>query len=485
MNIHSPRLVSCLLPAAILGMAAFSPKAHAQTLTTLYSFCAECGEDGVSVPNVDLVQAIDGDLYGTTFDGGTFAEGTIVRITTGGTATIQYSLGGATQHGFTPGSHPLTGLAQADNGLLYGTTADGGTRDSYGTSFVVSPNGTTFNTLNYFKGTGYGIGPSSALMQASNGNLYGTRYDIVTGAGTLISITPSGELSLFYSFCAQSGCADGSNPYGGLVQGSNGNLYGTTEQGGANQAGTVFEITAAGALTTLYSFCSKRGCIDGDAPSTGLVQSTDGDFYGTTSGAGVGGGTIFKMTPSGELTTLHTFCAQRGCPDGSGPVTSLILAPDGNLFGITAYGGAYQKGTAFEITPSGVLTTLYSFCSQADCADGELPTGLMLDTDGNLYGTTEAGGASLYGTFYRLSVGLSPFVSLLPRFASAGTNITILGTNLTGATAVTFNGTPASFNVVSAAAIEATVPAGATSGIVQVTTPNGVLSSNGKFHVNP
>jgi len=288
---------------------------------------------------------------------------------------------------------------------------------------------------------------------------------------------------------------DGANPLAGLVQGTNGNLYGTTLFGGANLGGdgTVFEITPSGTLTTPYSFCSLSGCADGDQPTAGLVQATNGDFYGTTSeGGAYGSGTVFKITLGGTLTTLHSFCAQstQYCTDGLGP-DGLVQATNGNLYGTTTGGGANGDGTVFKITPSGTLTTLHTF----DRTDGSGPyAGLVQATNGNLYGTTYSGGASGScanfapsgcGTVFSLSVGLGPFVKTLPTSGKVGAAIKILGTDLTGATAVSFNGTAAAFTVVSSSEITTTVPAGATSGEVEVATPSGTLTSNVNFRVTP
>jgi uncharacterized repeat protein (TIGR03803 family) len=245
-------------------------------------------------------------------------------------------------------------------------------------------------------------------------------------------------------------------------------------------------------LTTLHSFCSQGGCRDGQFPQTGLVQASNGSFYGTTiEGGAYGHGTVFKITPSGTLTTLYNVCSQSGCPDGDYLYAGLIQATDGDLYGIMDVGGAYGYGTIFKITPRGTLTTLYSFCSQNDCTDGEYPAaGLVQDTNGTLYGTTADGGANgcsglTCGTVFSLSVGLSPFVETQPASGKVGAAVNILGTNLAGATSVRFNGTAAVFKVVSSSEITTAVPAGATTGIVQVVTPSGTLSSNVPFRVLP
>jgi uncharacterized repeat protein (TIGR03803 family) len=190
---------------------------------------------------------------------------------------------------------------------------------------------------------------------------------------------------------------DGNSP-NGLVQGADGNLYGTTESGGAYGgggdcgSGTVFQITPTGALTTLYSFGAQTNCVDGADPYAGLVLATDGNFYGTTWAGGANNdGTVFKITPGGTLTTLHSFDLYTdGCCIASG----LVRATDGNFYGTTSYGGAKNGGTVFKISPGGTLTTLYSFCSQTNCTDGSGPfASLVQATNGRLYGTSSGGGA--------------------------------------------------------------------------------------------
>ena len=231
-------------------------------------------------------------------------------------------------------------------------------------------------------------------------------------------------------------------------------------------------------LTTLHSFNGT----DGEGPVAGLVQAANGNFYGTTVGGGVrGGGTVFEITPTGTLTTLHRFNGT----DGATPYAWLVQAANGDLYGTTYAGGANNGGgTVFKITPGGTLTTLYSFCSQSGCTDGGSPyAGLVQDTNGDFYGTTADGGGS--GTVFRLSVGLGPFVKTQPPNGKVGAAVEILGTNLTGATSVSFNGTAAVFTVVSPTLITTTVPAGASSGKVQVVTPSGTLSSNASFLVVP
>src|ERR1039458_2352751 len=394
----------------------------AQTLTTLYRFCSQSGCPDGYYPTAGLVQATNGDLYGTTLNGGAADLGTVFKITPGGTLTTLYSF--CPQTNCTDGFGPNARLVQAANGDLYGTTNGGGTNNS-GTVFKITPGG-TLTTLYSFCSQGGctdGSNPQGGLVQAANGDFYGTTaYGGANGHyGTVFKITPGGTLTTLYSFCSRSGCTDGAYPSARLVQAANGDLYGTAEYGGAKanaNSGTVFKITPSGTLTTLYSFCSQGVypyCTDGRNPYAGLVQAANGDFYGTT----VYGGTVFKITPSGTLTTLYSFCSQTNCADGENPEAGLVQAANGDFYGTTLVGGTNRGGTVFRITPGGTLTTLYSFCSQSGCTDGAFPeAGLVQDTNGDFYGTTSSDGSNNSGTVFSLSVGLGPFVKIRPPFRS-------------------------------------------------------------------
>jgi uncharacterized repeat protein (TIGR03803 family) len=462
----------------------------AQTFTTLHNF----GGTGGNSPFSALVQTTNGSLYGTTCDaqcGVGSGNGTLFKITPGGMLTTLYNF--CSQSGCTDGVGLVPALLQAHDGNLYGATAGGGANGPYGTLFKITQGG-ILTVLHSFDGKD-GQQPYGALVQATDGNLYGTTgYGGANGSigGTVFKITPSGVLTTLYSFCSQSGCIDGELPFAGLVQGADGNLYGTTAYGGSYNGGTIFKITPHGVMTTLHSFCSQSGCTDGAQPAAALIQATDGNFYGTTEAGGAAGmGTVFRITSSGMLTCLYSFCSKPNCTDGEEPYAGLVQATDGNLYGTTTGGGVSNGGAIFKVTLAGALTTLHSFCSQRGCTDGAVPfAGLVQDTNGKFYGTTFYGGADSSctggcGTVFGLSVGLGPFVETEPIGGKVAANVKVLGTNLTGATSVTFNGTPATFTVEEPSVIKATVPAGAATGTVQVVTPTGTLSSNVPFRVAP
>jgi uncharacterized repeat protein (TIGR03803 family) len=467
----------------------------AQTFSSVFSFN---GTDG-AYPDAVLVQSTNGDLYGTASQGAANGNGSVFRVATSGTLTTLYNF--CSLSACADGANPRAGLVQTSSGDFYGTTYGGGANGSYGTVFKITTSGmlTTLYSFCAKSGCADGEQPWAGLIEATNGDFYGTTYGGGANGnyGTVFKITTSGVLTTLHSFCAKSGCTDGAQPIAGLVQATNGDLYGTTFAGGANGEGTIFKITPGGALKSLYSFCSKSLCADGAGPSAGLIQASDGNLYGTTAyyGAnfGVGdGGTVFQFTISGEFTTLYDFCSLSECADGESPVAPLVQATDGDLYGTTYNGGGFCSapgcGTVFRTTLSGTLTSLHSFCSQGgDCTDGRNPAaGLVQATDGALYGTTSSGaGPGFDGNIFSLSIGAVPFVETQPSSGKVGARVKILGTDLTGATSVTFNGTLASFTVVSASEISTTVPDGATTGEVEVVTPGGTLSSNVVFQVLP
>ncbi len=481
---------TCTLFLILIAAAVAAP---AQTYTRLASF--EDNRDSGATPYFGpLVQGLNGNFYGMTGYGGFGSVGTIFDVSSGGDFTTLYSF--CSQPQCKDGSTPESELVLATDGNFYGVTYYGSDHFAAGEVFKVSPGGTLTVLHNFCSQLNCtdGSNPVGPLVEGTDGNFYGTtQRGGISDYGTVFKITPSGTLTTLYNFCVGD-CADGKEPSGGLLQASNGNFYGTTTEGGTYY-GTIFEITPAGKLTILHTF----DYTDGGFPEGTLVE-VNGVFYGTTGGGGytnsnacefVGCGTIFEMTAAGTLTTLYSFCSQEntkgGCADGGNPYGGLMQATNGKFYGMTWLGGVNLRGTIYEVTPAAhTITTLYSFCSQTNCTDGANPFGpLAQGTDGNLYGAAEEGGLNNYGTVFELSLGISPFVRTLPQSGKVGAEVIILGNNLTGTTSVSFNGSKASYQVLSSTEITATVPAGATTGTVKVTTPGGTLDSNVPFHVTP
>jgi uncharacterized repeat protein (TIGR03803 family) len=412
-----------------------------------------------------LVQGRDGELYGTSLGNDNDFSGSIFKVSTSRVFKELYSF--SISNACCPGE----GMTLAGDGNFYGVAPDGGNGGN-GVLFKITPSG-AFTALYYFTGSSDGTNPFAPPIQGSDGNLYGTTGNGVSGA-TIYKYTLSGNFSTIYQL---TGAYIGAP----LIQAADGFLYGTTANGGWAQCGTIFKMSTAGLLLQSYPFPCKAG---GAFPSnSALLQASDGNFYGTTSEGGIQNqGTIFKMTPDFQVSILYTFQGHtKGTVDGALPTGGLIQATDGNLYGTTYKGGATGAGTLFQISTGGAYRLLYSFNGAA----GAIPQGtLMQHTDGMLYGTASVGGTNKLGTVYQVNLGLVPFITFVQRTGAAGQTAQILGQQLTGATSVTFNGIPAaSFTLTSPTFLLATVPSGATSGPVVVTTPTATLTSNVNFNV--
>ncbi len=349
------------------------------------------GTDGYG-PVAGLIRDPKGNLYGTTPYGGTYGSGTVFELTSSDTEKILHSF----HDNGTDGTEPLTGLVRDTKGNLYGTTYQGGAH-TWGTVFELTPSGT--ETILYsFDRSGTGGYFPQGLVRDTKGNLYGTTEQGGTyGFGTVFELTPSGTETVLHSFGQTA--SDGFYPVGGPVMDTNGNLYGTTYSGGAHGVGTVYEVTSSGNETVLYSFGATAA--DGNYPQAGLVRDTAGNLYGTTFQGGASSvGTVFELTPSGTETILHSFGETP--TDGTYPEAALVRDRNGNLYSTTQYGGAYTYGTVFELTPSGTETILHNF--DHNKTDGIEPgAGLVLDTKGNFYGTTALGGTYHHGTIFEVT----------------------------------------------------------------------------------
>jgi MYXO-CTERM domain-containing protein len=365
----------------------------AGVLTTLYSFGLADGH----APQGALVEGPDGNFYGVTNTGGPDNAGTVFKITPSGTLT--------TLHAFniSDGDLPAAGLTLGGDGNFYGTTMCGGPSSTcYGTIFKITPGG-SFTTLRFFSSADGGGAPTAAMTVGSDGNLYGTADPVI------FKITLSGAYTPLYQFGF-------SGPLSGLTLANDGNFYGVTANGGANNAGSVFQMTPAGTVTTIYSFQFQGS---GGSSPLNLTLGPDGNLYGTAGGDAefIQGfplsdyGDVFKITTGGSFTSLHGFSASEGYL----PAGALAVGTDGNFYGVTTYGAKSGAGMVYRITPSGTLTTLFPFASPY----GAGPQGsLLFGSDGALYGTAvSGGGGGGYGTVFKLTTGGS--ASLLHAFDQA------------------------------------------------------------------
>ncbi|MGO8837239.1 MAG: choice-of-anchor tandem repeat GloVer-containing protein [Limisphaerales bacterium] len=369
-----------LLKTGVLLLAlAVSTASGAVTLDTLYSFGHNTNNNG-SLP-VGLVQGADGNFYGTTDYGGTNGCGTVFRISmNGGLTAIAFFNG-------TNGYQPVGQLVQGMNGACYGTTLYGGTNGGYGTVFQVTTNGVLTSLVSFTNDGIHGYYPAGDLTAGADGNFYGTTYYGGTNGdyGTIYKMTPAGMVNTLVSFAG----TNGYYPAAGLVQGADGNFYGTTYYGGTNGGyGTVYKVTPGGVITPLHSFNDSDGYM-----AEGLIQAADGNLYGTTYAGGTYNlGTIFKVTTNGVFASLYSLSNV----EGYGPA-SLVQGQDGLLYGMTYNGGTNGVGTIFKITTNGVFTSLHAF----NYFDGYAPDCVLFASDGNLYGTAQYGGTYGYGTIFK------------------------------------------------------------------------------------
>jgi uncharacterized repeat protein (TIGR03803 family) len=462
---------------------------RAQQFTVLYNLGTVTGGPTSPTSPGIIAQGRNGDLYTVTPTGcGAFnGFGTGVSITPVGKVKVLACLNQTNNQG-----DPVSGVTLGTDGNFYGSSNGG---DYYGSVWKMSAAG-KLTTYGVFSAPPNVFTPLTPPVIGMDGSLYGTGEEGGTaglctygfgGCGGVYKIKPTGKsYTVLYPFDQ----TNGANSYSPLLLGTDGNFYGTTYVGGSvsgsfKNAGVVFKMAPSGKYSVIYAFCALANCVDGANPVAGLIQATDGNFYGTTEygGTGTGGlrqGIVFKLTAAGQLTVLYDFCSLASCTDGSNPYGGLVQASDGNFYGTTLGGGTHNYGVIFQITPSGKYTVLYNF----DYTTGAYPeVTLTQHTDGVLYGDTSQGGSARLGVFFSLDLSLPPFAKLVTWWGKAGGKVGILGQGFKGATSVSFNGTPAIFKTSGDTYITATVPDGATSGHVTVVTGKGTLTSSQSFQV--
>jgi uncharacterized repeat protein (TIGR03803 family) len=466
------RRMATLAIAMLAMILAAATTARTQTFSVLYDFGTN-GTAGANPSNPGiLAQGRDGNMYGTTVNGGTNGVGTVFQITPAGTSTVIYSFNEA------QGFAPYAGLTLGTDGNFYGATTYGGT-SGFGTLFQITSSGKLTVLYNFTGGTD-GLYPSAPPVLGTDGNWYGTSQGDFATPGTLYQLTPAGRFKLLYTFV---GPQINAFPIAPLFLATDGNFYGTTEIGGTNNAGTLFKVTA-GVLKVVFNFDGTHGT----SPLAPVIQGTDGDLYGTTSGGGsMGAGIVFKSPLGAKPTVLYNV------PGGTGPYApygGLVQATDGKFYGTTYQGGAVNDGDIFSITSKGQVTPLFDF----DGTTGFRPeVTLFQNTNGILYGDTVEGGTGTpcqnvgCGVLFSWNQGLKPFVSFVAPTGSGkiGKAVEILGQGFTGTTGVSFDGVAATFTFVSDTYLTAAVPAGAKTGSVTVSTPGGILTSNISFRVTP
>jgi uncharacterized repeat protein (TIGR03803 family) len=468
-KIAAARLTFCM-------MLLFATAASAQTYKVLNNMKVNSTTGPYSPEYLGVfAQARDGNLYTTVQLGGTSAHGVVVRLTPAGQLTVI--------HNFVPstGNVPRGGLTLGTDGNLYGTTCQGGNFND-GVVFKISTGGnyTVLHHLNI--NNAEGTCPEAAPVQGTDGNFYGTTTEAPNPhVGTVYKMTPSGGLTTLYLFnVVNSPCCTAPNGEGplALTLGTDGNFYGTAKNGGTSTYGTIFKISTTGRFALLHSFSGPTK--DGGVPIGPIIQASDGNLYGMTND----GILVYKITPTGAFHGIFTLTQSTGDLMFAG----FTQATDGKLYTASSSLGAGGVGTIFSLTTGGTPSVIHPFSlANLDSGGSSPQVSLFQHTNGKLYGNTTNGGSGLGGVFYSLDMGLAPFVSLLPPLSSGkvGKVIQLLGQGFTGTTAVKFNGTVAPFSVVSNTYVTATVPNGATTGSITVTTPGGTLKSNKQFRVTP
>ncbi|HEY1613561.1 MAG TPA: choice-of-anchor tandem repeat GloVer-containing protein [Rhizomicrobium sp.] len=383
------------------GLAlAFTAPVHgvqARGIQVLHSFKGHLSGDGES-PWAALTEDSAGNLYGTTLGGGANDLGTVFKVAPDGTETVLYSF--CSQTNCSDGYGLYAGLILDKAGNLYGAATNGGVTQGLGTVFKLAPDGIETVLHAFTGGPDDGNNPYGGVILGKRGILYGTTnsggsYEL----GTIFELAPNGTEIILHSF-AGSQNNDGEGSLGNLTLDKDGNIFGTTALGGDIncRCGTVFRLRPDG-YAVLHSFTDSPS--DGSSPEAGLIMDKAGNLYGTTIAGGANNfGTVFRLAPDDSFTVLYSFCSQISCSDGDEPTSALVMDKAGNLYGTTSGGGASGSGTVFKLAPNGTETTLHSL---SDARDGVQPLGgLILGKHGNLYGTASSGGAYDFGTVFGL-----------------------------------------------------------------------------------
>lgn len=396
-----PRSAAVLLLSLLAPLAA-QAQSQGANLIPLASFASISADNVPAAPRGDLLFASDGNLYFSSYGGGANGGGAIARVTPSGTLTTLHSFTGRDDDG----AQSYSRLVQASDGNLYGTTYIGG-KDGVGTLFRISLAGEFTSLHSFDRRRDEPKLPYTGLVQAGDGHLYGTTMRGGSDdRGTVFRLTLSGTVEVIHAFAN----GEGQNPEGTLIVGPDGNLYGTTLIGGENDRGTIYRVTTGGTLTTLYSFpslgaFSSTGVATnatGANPRAALTLGPDGNFHGTAYQGGTQGyGTVFRMTPAGEVTVLHSFTGPTA--GGAFPLAGVSIDAAGNIYGTTEQGGYLNRGTAWRLSPAGEFTLLHGFIGSA--ADGNTPYATLTLVGDEIYGVTLTDALSGAGAMFRLDQG--------------------------------------------------------------------------------
>jgi uncharacterized repeat protein (TIGR03803 family) len=476
---------------AVICFSALPTAVHAQTITQLFSFpCppqqfTTCPEG--YAPNV-LMQASDGNFYGaaqlTTIGSSNPHGGSLFKITPSGQFTLLFTFAADSPSHYLNGDNPATGLVEANDGFLYGTTFEGGATNN-GVLFRISKRGKSFQVVHQFCTAAHCAdgGSPQSLILGHDGNLYGVTLSggsdnavcqSASGCGTIFRFAPATGLTTLFQF---NGSTQGGLPEG-LTQATDGNFYGTA-------GGEVFRFAPSGQFKILKTFPPVDGILPTNADS-GLVQSSNGKLYGGMLTYSIDQAQFYAISPSGsgfrEFPSMGTLAVDFR-------ISTPILASDGNLWTAFTEAGS-SSGSVMAISPSsGAAVRSFEF----EGTNGSLPeAGVVQAADGKFYGTTTAGGVvsgsqQPSGTVWTLDAGLPAPASSVAAFNPAGglfgARVLIRGSHFIGTTAVTFNGVNATFKVLNTNFISAAVPSGATSGPIAVTNAGGTTVSTGQFTV--
>jgi len=402
------------------ALAGSERNASASSLNVIYSFCEKTNCADGDQPYGGVMLDASGRFLGTTGFGGKYNGGTVFALSPKGKLHTLKSFCDGTPPSCQSAEGPFTTPIEDTKGDIYGTVYFGG---DYGDGAVweLKPNTTGKYSLKYlysFNGTD-GFGPFELTYAgAGTGGSYDGKSPLYSttiaggtnNAGIVFSLTPSKTgswtLQTLYNFCSVSGCVDGGLPHAGVIVDPSGNLLGTAEYYGTDNAGVIYQLSNTGGSwneTVLYTFCSMSGCSDGSGPFAGLARDASGNLYGTTYfGGAQNDGVVFELKSTGAYSVLHDFCSETNCTDGSEPAAAVTLDSSGNIFGTTGRGGDNNFGTMFEIS-DGTFKRVYSYCAQSGCADGGYPYGTLIfgGTD-HIIGTTQYGGAKSLGEVYKL-----------------------------------------------------------------------------------